>query len=174
MEPLLTRIQNVIEPSLAFQGYGLVRLLQTGGKERQCFQIMIERMDGTPVSLDECAAISRKLSVLLEAEVGMPDSYVLELGSAGIDRPLVKLADYPRFMGHKAKLELQFPLDGRKRFTGDIARVEGETITLTLEDGTEVSFPFAQVSHAKLVLTDKLLAMGKAAREAANQAAEAS
>ena len=150
------RVEKLIAPALGEMGYDLVRVRLLGGKPPR-LQVMAERRDGVAMTVDDCAEISHVLSALLDAEDPIDDSYLLEVSSPGIDRPLTRLADFQRFSGFEAKIELQRPLDGRRRFRGRLLGVEDQSVLLRME-GQSVSLPFADIGDAKLVLTDDLLA----------------
>src|SRR5215831_8244475 len=109
------RIAAIIEPALAAMGYRLVRVVLTSGR-RATLQVMAERLDDAPMTVDDCAQISHSVSALLDVADPLPGAYMLEISSPGIDRPLVRAEDYDRFCGLEAKIELARPLNGRKRF----------------------------------------------------------
>lgn len=153
---LQTRIADLIEPSLDGMGYALVRV-QLQGAKRLTLQIMAERKDGAPMTVEDCADISRNVSAVLDVEDPIDAAYALEVSSPGIDRPLVRLDDFERWSGFDAKVETAQPIDGQKRFRGILRGVDGETIKLETETGA-VELPFAAISKAKLVLTDALIA----------------
>ena len=159
MNALADRIAALIEPSLTAMGYTLVRVM-VDGKRQARVQIMAERSDGSGMGVEDCAAISRHVSALFDVEDPIESAYTLEVSSPGIDRPLMKPADYSRFAGHVAKVELKTARDGRRRFTGTVKGVEGETVTLDLGEET-VTLPLAEIERAKLVLTDALLKSAK-------------
>lgn len=150
------RIEQIIAPALGEMGYDLVRVRLLGGKPPR-LQVMAERRDNAGMTVEDCAEISHVLSALLDAEDPIDDSYLLEVSSPGIDRPLTRLADFDRFSGFEAKIELQRPIEGRRRFRGRLLGVEKETVLLRM-DGQSVALPFAEIGDAKLVLTDDLLA----------------
>ncbi len=148
-------IVPIIEPSLEAMGYRLVRVAFLGVK-RATLQIMAERVDGAPMTVDDCTEISRSVSALLDVADPIAGAYMLEVSSPGIDRPLTRPEDYDRFAGFEARVELGQPLDGRKRFRGRIlGRVDGK-VRLVAENG-EVALPLADIAKAKLVITDDLL-----------------
>ena len=159
MNALADRIAALIEPSLTAMGYDLVRV-QIDGKRQLRLQIMAERSDGSGMGVEDCAAISRHVSALLEVEDPIEGSYTLEVSSPGIDRPLTRAADYARFAGHVAKVEMRTARDNRRRFTGTIRGLENETVVLETDEGS-VSLPLAEIERAKLVLTDALLKSAK-------------
>ncbi len=149
------RVAAIIEPTLAALGFELVRVT-FGGGGRPRLQVMAERPDGT-MTIDDCARLSRELSTLLDIEDPIPGEYVLEVSSPGIDRPLTRLKDFARWTGHEAKLELDAPLDGRRRLSGRLLGLEGENVRVRVE-GEDRLVPFARIVKAKLVMTDALLA----------------
>ena len=149
-------IAGIIEPSLAAMGYRLVRVVVTSGR-RATLQVMAERLDEAPMTVEDCAEISRSVSALLDVADPIAGAYMLEISSPGIDRPLTRREDYERFRGYEARIELGQPLAGRKRFRGRLLGAEGADIRLAT-DGGEVRLPLAQVARAKLLLTDELLA----------------
>jgi ribosome maturation factor RimP len=150
------RIATAIEPSLETMGYRLVRVVVTGGR-RTTLQIMAERRDDQPMTVDDCAQISNSLSALLDVADPIVGAYQLEISSPGVDRPLVRREDYDRFRGFEAKIELLRPVDGRKRFRGRLLGTAGESVRLATEIG-ESELPLEAVARAKLVLTDDLIA----------------
>src|SRR3546814_8590835 len=121
---IAARIEDMIAPSLADMGYDLVRVSLTGGAARMTLQIMAECLDGAGMTVDDCAAISRAVSALLDVEDPIRGAYVLEVSSPGIDRPLTRARDYERFAGYEAKVELRRMMDGRRRFRGRLMGVE--------------------------------------------------
>jgi ribosome maturation factor RimP len=152
-------IAQLIEPSLAAMGYGLVRVLMTSGR-RATLQVMAERLDDLPITHDDCAKISRSVSALLDVADPIAGAYTLEISSPGIDRPLVRAEDYDRFSGFEARIELAMPVDGRRRFRGRLIGTAGGVLRLDTEAG-EAQLPLDTVVRAKLVLTADLMAAGQ-------------
>jgi ribosome maturation factor RimP len=152
------RIEALVRPTVEGLGYSLVRV-QVSGRQRLRVQIMAERADDQPMMVDDCAHLSRALSAVLDVEDPIHAAYTLEISSPGIDRPLVRLADFDRFIGREAQVELVRPIDGRRRFRGRLAGTRGDRVLLAL-DGTdaELEVAHADIQRAKLVLTDELLA----------------
>ncbi len=153
---LADRIAGMVRPTLEALRYDLVRV-QVQGRERVRLQIMAERVDGRPMSVDDCATLSHAISAVLDVEDPIHGAYTLEISSPGIDRPLVRLADYTRFSGFEVRIELSRPVDGRRRFRGRLLGTSGDAIQLLVE-GKDVTVHFADVQRAKLMLTDELLA----------------
>ena len=159
MNALADRIAALIEPSLTAMGYDLVRVM-IDGKRQARVQIMAERSDGSGMGVEDCARVSRQISAILDVEDPIEGAYTLEVSSPGIDRPLVKAADYTRFAGHVAKVEMRTARDNRRRYTGTIKGLENEALVLATEEGT-FTLPLAEIERAKLVLTDALLKNAK-------------
>lgn len=156
-------LEALIEPTLADMGYQLVRV-RIAGNPRATLQVMAERADGKAMTVDDCETISRTLSAKLDVEDPIASAYTLEVSSPGIDRPLVRPADYRRFAGHVAKIETRMPVGGRRRFSGRIATATDSHVRIALEEGgadggtPEVEIPIADIAKAKLKLTDELIA----------------
>ncbi|MFD2265454.1 ribosome maturation factor RimP [Lacibacterium aquatile] len=153
---LATKIEALIDPSLEAMGYGVVRVQLTGGK-RPTLQIMAERIDNAPMSVDDCADISRASSAILDVEDIITGAYHLEVSSPGIDRPLTKRGDFARFAGFEVKIDADRLIDGRKRFKGRLLGVDDQDIVRLRDAGIDYSIPLGSVVRAKLVLTDDLL-----------------
>jgi ribosome maturation factor RimP len=154
---LSERIAQLIAPIVDELGYELVRVQMQGGARHATLQIMAERRDRKAMLVDDCARLSRALSALLDETDPIDGEYTLEVSSPGIDRPLMKRADYERFLRHEAKVEMVAPIDGRKRFQGTISALDGDTVMLE-SAGTVFPLPLAQVKSARLILTDRLIA----------------
>ncbi len=167
------RIAAVADPVLHGLGYRLVRIKVSG--EAGCtVQIMAERPDGSML-IEDCEAVSRALSPVLDVADPIERAYRLEISSPGIDRPLVRRTDFERYAGHLIKIEMAVAHDGRKRFRGLLGGVEGEGVHLRRDDpregeAAEVLLRMEDISEARLVLTDELVAesmrRGKAAERA--------
>ena len=157
MEYLINdKIAEIIEPSIKAMGYNLVKItyMQSG---RSTLQIMAERIDAKGMTVEDCSAISHTVSALLDVEDPIKEAYHLEVSSPGIDRPLVKLADFERFAGFDIKLETKIPVNARKRFKGKCKGIQDKNIVLLLEKNEEVTIAFDLIRTAKLVLTDELI-----------------
>jgi ribosome maturation factor RimP len=152
-------IAQMIEPSLAAMGYRVVRVVVTSGR-RATLQIMAERIDDLPMTVDDCALISHSVSALLDVADPIAGAYLLEISSPGLDRPLVRPEDYDRFRGFEARIELAQPIDGRKRFRGRLLGVADGAVRLASETG-EIRLPLTAVARARLVITDDLLAASR-------------
>ena len=154
---LESRIAAAITPALEGLGFELVRVLVLG-RERPTVQVMADRADGQLINVRDCEDITHAVSAILDVDDPLPGAWNLEVSSAGIDRPLTRVKDWVRFAGHQARAEMAVPVEGRRRFTGIILGADGTAARLRVEDGTEVSLPFADLRRAKLILTDELIA----------------
>ncbi|HLJ65254.1 MAG TPA: ribosome maturation factor RimP [Stellaceae bacterium] len=150
-------IDTLLAAPLQAMGYRLVRVSFTGGRSAT-LQIMAERLDDAAMTVEDCAAITHAVSPLLDVADPIEGAYTLEVSSPGIDRPLIRREDFERFSGFEAKVELSRPLSGnRKRFRGRLEGVEDKHVRLALDEEV-VRLPLADISKAKLVLTDELIA----------------
>src|SRR5476649_1853012 len=156
VEPgLSARVATIAEPVIEQLGYRLVRV-KVSAADGCTVQIMVERPDGTMV-VEDCETVSRALSPVLDMADPIDKAYRLEVSSPGIDRPLVRKSDFDRYKGHLVKIEIEIPVNGRKRFKGELACTEGDTARLHRDDAAEgeeadVLLPIEEMSEAKLVL----------------------
>jgi len=162
VEPgVAARVSAVAGPVLQGLGYRLVRIKISA--EAGCtVQIMAERPDGT-MQIEDCEAISRALSPVLDIADPIEKAYRLEISSPGIDRPLVRRSDFERYAGHLVKIEMAIAHQGRKRFRGHLAAVEGDTVRLHRDDiradeDADALLVMEDIADARLVLTDELVA----------------
>ena len=162
VEPgVAARVSAVAGPVLQGMGYRLVRIRISG--EAGCtVQIMAERPDGS-MQIEDCEAVSRALSPVLDIADPIDRAYRLEISSPGIDRPLVRKSDFERYAGHLVKIEMAVPFQGRKRFRGVLDRVEGHEVHLRRDDvrageDPDVALVMEDIADARLVLTDELIA----------------
>ena len=138
-------------------GYELVRVAVLG-RERPTVQVMADRVDGAPIGVADCEAISQAVSPVLDVADLIPGAWTLEVSSPGIDRPLTRIKDWNRFAGHLARAEMAIPLDGRRRISGVVLGADETHARLRLDDGIELALPLEDIRRAKLVLTDALIA----------------
>jgi ribosome maturation factor RimP len=164
----IARIIEIVEPEAKALGFDLVRVKLYGksevGDEEHTLQIMAERPETGQLVIEDCAELSRRISDRVDAleEAGeelIEGAYRLEVSSPGIDRPLTRTKDFANWAGHEVKVRLAQPVEGnRKTLQGDLVGIEGETITVDDKKSGSVSFPFADVHSARLILTDRLIA----------------
>ena len=157
-------VARIAEPLLEDMGYRLVRV-RMAGKD---LQVMAERPDGS-LTIDDCVAITRALSPVLDVEDPIPGSYNLEISSPGVARPLVRPEDFERWAGFEAKIEMETPIEGQKRFRGVLEGYDAESDEVRLfipaekaggEKGEEdvlIGLAFSDIASARLVMSDALL-----------------
>jgi ribosome maturation factor RimP len=150
----MSQLEPILAPVVEAAGFKLVRLRLIGGKKKT-LQVMAEREDGS-MNVEDCATLSRALSAFLNRDDPIEGEYELEVSSPGIDRPLTRLADFARWSGHEAKIELAAPLDGRKRLRALLLGLDGSEVVVDAH-GERLKFPFRAIAEAKLVLSDKLI-----------------
>jgi len=154
-------LHSIIDPIAEAMGYEVIRIaLQNSGggearKQEMTLQIMAERSDGTMV-VEDCANLSREISVILDVEDPISGEYVLEVSTPGIDRPLTRRKDFENYAGYEAKIELSVPENGRRRFKGLLQGLTGDLIKIDV-DGEVFEVDFNNINRSKLVLTDELL-----------------
>lgn len=154
---LCKQVEQEITPALADMGYEVVRVSLSGG-DMKTLQIMAERLDRVDMTVDDCADVSRTVSALLDVADPIAGRYTLEVSSPGLDRPLVRIADYDRFAGDIVKIELDHEINGRRRFKGRLKGTSdnGQNVCFDFE-GTDMCVAFHDIVKAKLVLTDELI-----------------
>jgi len=162
MDQRQATLEELIQPTVDALGYDLVRLM-VSGRQRPTLQVMAERKDRQPMTVEDCETISRAISAKLDVEDPLPNAYTLEVSTPGIDRPLVKALDFQRFSGHLARIETTAAISGQRRFTGKIVAANDAAVRLALAAG-EVELPIADIARAKLVLTDDLIRATQAER----------
>jgi ribosome maturation factor RimP len=162
-------LEPVFEPVIEKAGFKLVRLRMMGGSSRT-LQVMAERPDGS-MDVEGCATLSHVLLDFIAAEDPIEGEYEIEVSSPGIDRPLTRPTDFARWAGHEAKIELNAPIDGRKRFRATVLGLDGQDVVIrdTSIGNADIKFPFRAVANAKLVLTDKLINEHSKTRSIAQQ-----
>lgn len=162
VEPgVAARVATVAAPVLHGMGYRLVRI-KVSGDAGCTVQIMAERPDGT-MQIEDCEAISKALSPVMDIADPIQRAYRLEISSPGIDRPLVRRTDFERYAGHLVKIEMAAPHEGRKRFRGRLDGVDAGGIRIIRDDARAdqdavVTLPMEDIASANLVLTDELIA----------------
>ncbi len=157
---IAARVAHIAEPVLEELGFRLVRV-RVSGLEGCTVQVMAERPDGT-ISIDDCEAVSRALSPVLDVADPVDRAYRLEISSPGLDRPLVRRSDFARYAGHEVKIEMQAAVDGRRRFRGVLMGTGEVGVRLRLagesgKEAAELELPIDAMAEAKLVLTDALI-----------------
>jgi ribosome maturation factor RimP len=171
LSELEKRILDMIEPVAAGLGLDIVRV-RVVGSQTPTLQIMAELPDGT-MTVARCARLSRAISPVLEVEDPIASEYHLEVSSPGIDRPLTRVGDFAKWIGHEIKVEMATPgPDGRKRFHGSIISEADGIVVLDLKDGGSASLPVGDMARATMVLTEKLIQAARAKGQAPSDVAD--
>ena len=158
---------EILDPVAEAAGYEIVRLRLMSGTKSRRLQIMAEDAHGE-MNVDDCARLSRVVSEVMDAADPIDGDYLLEVSSPGVDRPLTRLKDFENYEGLSARIELDRLADGRKRFKGELAGIEGDMVAINLEEeeAETALIPFAWIIEAKLILTDDLMKRGADMRAA--------
>ncbi|WP_127520324.1 ribosome maturation factor RimP [Mesorhizobium sp. Z1-4] len=154
------RVAAIVAPVLDTIGMRLVRV-RLSSQNGLTLQIMAERPDGS-MTIEDCEEASNAISPALDVEDPIDRAYNLEMSSPGIDRPLVRAADFEAALGHIAKIETSVMVGGRKRFRGKIVETGADSIVLERDqvaEGEEAAqtIPYEAMAEAKLILTDELV-----------------
>jgi ribosome maturation factor RimP len=155
---LETRLTDLIEPEARALGFDLVRVKMFGAAGDRTLQVMAERPDTRQLNIDDCAALSRRISDVFDEKDPIDEAYRLEVSSPGIDRPLTRLKDFEDWKTHEARIVLAEPIDGRKQLTGDLNGLDGGRIAIIVRGHGLMTLDMDQVASAKLLFTDRLLA----------------
>lgn len=141
----------LLEPTVEDLGYELSDLEVKLGGRSGVVRVFIDRPEG--ISLDDCEKVSLAVSALLDVEDPVPGHYDLEVSSPGLNRKLTKPDHFRRFTGEEVKVEMRFPIEGRKRFRGRLAASDEDNIQVVV-DGVEHSLPISTIDTARLVPAD--------------------
>jgi len=152
-----SEVEAELEARVSALGFELVQASWAGSRARPVLRLRIDRADGEPVTVNDCAAVSRGLEPWLDAHEALPERYVLEVSSPGIERPLTRPRDWTRFAGRPVVVKAARPLAGdRTRVEGEIVGLDEDaprpTARVRLGEGEEVRVPLEDVLDAHLVM----------------------
>lgn len=150
------QLNEIAQRAAALHGCEVVQVVYRREQPGWVLRVLVERRGADPdrgsgVDHALCGAVSRDLGNALDVEDVIADSFVLEVSSPGIERPLTRLADFERFKGKKARVDTSAPVSGRKRHGGRILGVRGGDVALEQEDGGIAAIPFTKIAKAHLV-----------------------
>jgi ribosome maturation factor RimP len=148
------KIYNLVEEKIARIGFELVRVKYFD--KTKTLQIMIDSRENTGITLENCSEVSKEMSVLLDIENLIPQNYVLEVSSPGIDRPLVKLDDFKKYRGQRIKLLLKEAVGGIKKYKANIKDTREEIILLDLQGSGMLEIPFDNIQAANLLVSETI------------------
>ncbi len=148
-----------IQDLLNSAGYTLVRAKKMGSQRHPTLQIMMDRTDGAPITVEDCEAVNRLLDPLFSVHDPWPEAYQLEVSSPGLDRPLILPQDFVRFVGQRVKVRLSPPIEGRRKLEGVLdAETTPQIIVIRLDDHTLWRVPYDVLQEARIVITDAMIA----------------
>ena len=148
------RVTNLIESTVTTLGFDIVKVI-IHGTSTTVLEILIERIDGEKVQVNDCQIVSRNISAVLDVEDIIPGKYFLEVSSAGVERPLVKITDFEKFAAREIKIRLKAAFNGNLTYKGQLLGVDGEKVKLKSKN-IEMSFDYSNIKNAKLVLTEDM------------------
>ncbi len=161
--PIEERLAGIVRPVVEGMGYELVRLRFMGGEGRT-LQVMVDRPAGG-IDINELAEISTALSAVLDVEDPIESAYTLEVSSPGLDRPLTRPKDFTIWAGFEARLETREPIEGRRRFRGQLHGMEGNEVLIEIPEGV-IGLDFDWLASARLIANDELIGKMMAMRKA--------
>jgi len=144
----LQTLQALIEPVVSALGLELWGVEFHAAGRNSTLRIYIDAPDG--VSVDDCARVSHQVSGVLDVEDPIPEQYLLEVSSPGLDRPLYTLAQFQAYAGHQVQLRLRAPFEGRRKFKGLLNGVEGDAVLLVVDE-EEYLLPIDQIDRANVI-----------------------
>jgi ribosome maturation factor RimP len=153
----LAALTALIETEAKALGLDIVRVKWIKGDE-PTLQVMAERPETRQLVIDDCAALSHRISDKFDELDPIEEAYRLEVSSPGIDRPLTRLKDFSDWNGHEARIIVQEAVDGHLQLRGDLSGVDGEMIAIEDRKHGRLLFAFSNIVTAKLLLTDRLIA----------------
>lgn len=149
-------ILEIIKDPMTHMGYEIVRVRFSGSGDRKILEILLEKLDGTNITIEECAKANRHIGALLDVEDIIKSKYNLEVSSAGIERPLVYAKDFKKYKNREVQIKLSKAYEGSKKFQGLLEDIDENEI-VSLKAGEEVlKFELSNIKDAKLILTDEL------------------
>ena len=141
-------LARLLEPTVERLGYELADLEVRLGSKGGLVRVFIDKPEG--IDLDDCEKVSLAVSALLDVEDPVPGNYNLEVSSPGLDRKLTKVEHFQRFEGETVKVQMRFPIEGRRRFRGTLVSSDDENIVVEV-DGESHSLPLKTIDTARLV-----------------------
>ena len=142
------RLTAMLAPSVGDLGYELVGVEYIRAGKHSTLRVYIDQEAG--ILVDDCAAVSRQVSAILDVEDPITNEYTLEVSSPGLDRPLFSATQYLAFIGSEVRVQLRMPIQNRRRWKGVISAVEGEIICINV-DGTEERFALSNIQKANII-----------------------
>ena len=152
MTPKQQHLTELLQPSVVSLGLTLWTIEIIGRANRSTLRLVIDHSE-RHVTIEDCEAVSRQVSRILDVNDALPEHYTLEVSSPGIERTLHRLEHFEPFVGHQASVKLKVPFEGRKNYLGVIVGVGNQAVLLQ-QGGIEYEFPAEQIERGQLVVTD--------------------
>jgi ribosome maturation factor RimP len=149
------KIESLLSETISDLGYEIVRVKYFN--QSKVLQIMIDHKSGAAITVDDCEIVSNTVSMILDVDDPITSNYHLEVSSAGVDRPLVKIEDYTRFKGSEVKIKVSILIDGVGNFKGVIEEVVANNIIISLDTQQKVMIEFDNIVSANLMIDTKKL-----------------
>ena len=143
-----SRLTNLLRPLVEELGYEFVGLEHSSNPKNAVVVIYIDQSDG--IAVEDCEKVSREVAALLDVEDPISGHYSLEVSSPGLDRPLFTWEHFARFAGEMARITVFAPLEGRRKFKGQILAAEEGMVEID-QDGTRVKIEMSNIAKARLV-----------------------
>ena len=157
------QLSELLTPAIADLGLELVGIEYSSHAAGSVLRVYIDEPE-RGVTIEDCERASREISALLDVNDPVAGHYTLEVSSPGLERPLFTPEHFARFVGHPVKINVNLPLDGRRRFQGTVQAVEGDRITID-QDGNAVTIVHANIGRARLLPDYAALGMPQARPE---------
>lgn len=142
------RLNSMLQPLVEELGYEFVGLEYSGNPKNSTLVIYIDKAEG--IAVEDCETVSREVAALLDVEDPISGHYNLEVSSPGLDRPLFSVEQFAQFSGEQVKVTAFAPVEGRRKFKGQILGAADGTVRLE-QDGDEVSLEFSNIAKARLI-----------------------
>ncbi|MBI3312570.1 MAG: ribosome maturation factor RimP [Candidatus Omnitrophica bacterium] len=143
---LIQRIRELISPILQARQVELVDLTCHLGGGRLLVRCLVDTASG--VKLEQLSGLNRAIGAVLEEHDVIPDRYLLEVSSPGLDRPLKVWTDYERVIGRRVKVRTVVPVAGGQEHQGEVLSANEETVVLRLDNGDKLPILLSEITHA--------------------------
>jgi len=142
------KFKEIARPLLEKKGIELVEILYRKEGNQMVLRLLVDRKGG--ITLDECAALNEELGIALDQDETMDTSYILEVSSPGVDRPLRSKGDFERAIGKRIEVALKEQLSGKLGYTGRLAEVKEDSIILKKNEIEAVNIPLSNINNARV------------------------